>query len=98
MPAISSPNSVADAMTRRPVRMAKWLVSGPPLVYLVVFFAIPALIMVLASFRTPGEFGGLAPLLDEAGKLDVNLDSYRRFVTGVAAAASSLRLSGIGIR
>ena len=68
-------------MARRPVRMAKWLVSGPPLVYLVVFFAIPALIMVLASFRTPGEFGGLAPLIDEAGKLDVDLDSYRRFFT-----------------
>ena len=63
-------------MTQRSVRMAKWLVSGPPVVYLVVFFATPALIMVLASFRTPGEFGGLAPLIDEAGKLDVNLDSY----------------------
>ena len=37
--------------------------------------------MVLASFRSPGEFGGLAPLVDEAGKLDVNLDSYARFVT-----------------
>ena len=66
---------------RRPVRMAKWLVSGPPLVYRVVLFAIPALIMVLASFRTPGEFGGLAPLMDETGKLDINLDSYGRFFT-----------------
>ena len=66
---------------RPPVRMAKWLVSGPPLVYLAVFFAIPALIMVLASFRTPGEFGGLAPLVDETGKLDVNLESYARFFT-----------------
>jgi spermidine/putrescine transport system permease protein len=60
---------------------AKWLVSGPPIVYLLVFFAIPALIMVLASFRTPGEFGGLAPLLDEAGKPDLNTDSYVRFFT-----------------
>ena len=49
--------------------------------YLLVFFAIPALIMVLASFRTPGEFGGLAPLADEAGKLDLNLESYARFFT-----------------
>ncbi len=47
----------------------KWLVSGPPLVYLLLFFAIPALIMVLASFRTPGEFGGLAPLVDEDGEV-----------------------------
>ena len=40
---------------------------GPPLAYLLVFFAIPALIMVLASFRTPRELGDLAPLADEAG-------------------------------
>jgi spermidine/putrescine transport system permease protein len=56
----------------------KWLVSGPPLLYLVVFFAIPSLIMVLASFRTPGEFGGLVPLYEE-GQLDLNLESYARF-------------------
>jgi spermidine/putrescine transport system permease protein len=60
-------------------RLNKWLVSGPPLVYLLVFFAIPTLIMVFASFRTPGEFGGLAPLRDDAGKLDLNLESYARF-------------------
>jgi len=59
-------------------RIGKWLVSGPPLAYLLLFFAIPSLIMVLASFRTPGEFGGLAPLFEE-GRLDLNLDSYVRF-------------------
>jgi spermidine/putrescine transport system permease protein len=62
----------------RPTPLGKWLVVGPPLLYLLVFFAIPSLIMVLASFRTPGEFGGLAPLV-EHGKLDLNLDSYARF-------------------
>jgi len=61
--------------------MGAWLVSGPPLVYLLVFFAAPALIMVLASFRSPAEFGGLAPLVDEAGKLDLNIDSYVRLFT-----------------
>ena len=66
---------------RRTGTSAKWLVSGPPIVYLLLFFAIPALIMVLASFRTPGEFGGLAPLIDEAGKPDLNVDSYVRFFT-----------------
>jgi spermidine/putrescine transport system permease protein len=59
-------------------RLGRWLVSGPPILYLIVFFAIPSLIMVLASFRTPGEFGGLAPLYEE-GHLDLNLDSYARF-------------------
>jgi spermidine/putrescine transport system permease protein len=58
--------------------LEKWLVVGPPLLYLLVFFAVPSLIMVLASFRTPGEFGGLAPLVEE-GRLDLNLDSYARF-------------------
>ncbi|MEP7276885.1 MAG: ABC transporter permease, partial [Betaproteobacteria bacterium] len=61
--------------------MNKWLVSGPPLAYLIAFFAIPTLIMVFASFRSPGEFGGLAPLVDEAGKLDLNVESYLRFFT-----------------
>ena len=60
-------------------RWGRWLVSGPPLLYLIVFFAVPALIMVMASFRTPGEFGGLAPLRDENGNLDLNLESYTRF-------------------
>jgi spermidine/putrescine transport system permease protein len=64
---------------RAPERLNKWLVSGPPLAYLLVFFAIPTLIMVFASFRTPGEFGGLAPLYDESGKLDLNVESYARF-------------------
>ena len=69
-----------DAQARR-ARRGKWLVSGPPIVYLLVFFAVPTLIMVFASLRTPGEFGGLAPLRDETGRLDVNLDSYVRFFT-----------------
>jgi spermidine/putrescine transport system permease protein len=63
---------------QRGTPFGKWLVVGPPLLYLLVFFAIPSLIMVLASFRTPGEFGGLAPLIEE-GRLDLNLDSYARF-------------------
>ncbi len=66
---------------RRPARLAKWLVSGPPLLYLLVFFAAPTLIMVLASFRSPAEFGGLAPLVDETGRLDLNIDAYVRLFT-----------------
>ena len=65
----------------RAVGAGRWLVSGPPVVYLVLFFAVPALIMVLASFRTPGEFGGLTPLVDASGRLDVNVESYVRLVT-----------------
>ena len=63
-------------------RLHKWLISGPPLAYLLVFFAVPVLIMVVASFRNPGEFGGLAPLFfeDEAGAhLDLTAENYVRF-------------------
>jgi spermidine/putrescine transport system permease protein len=75
---------------RQTTRLGKWLVSGPPLAYLIVFFAIPALIMVLASFRTPGEFGGLAPLVEER-RLDVNLESYARFFTDAIYAQIFLK-------
>jgi len=57
----------------------KWLVGGPPLLYLIVFFAIPTLLMVGASFRVPGEFGGLAPLRTDAGGWNLDLKSYGRF-------------------
>ena len=63
-------------------RLHKWLIGGPPLAYLVVFFAIPVMIMVLASFRSPGEFGGLAPLINEESgrrQLDLTGESYGRF-------------------
>jgi spermidine/putrescine transport system permease protein len=60
--------------------LGRWMVSGPPLAYLIVFFAIPVLIMVVASFRYPGEFGGLAPLVED-GELGVTLESYQRFAT-----------------
>jgi spermidine/putrescine transport system permease protein len=39
----------------------RWLVTLPPTVFLLTFFLAPALIVVVASFREPGEFGGLAP-------------------------------------
>ena len=62
-------------------RLTKWLVSGPPFLFLFVFFLIPSLIMVAASFMRPGEFGGLAALFplrgsDESG---VTLENYAVF-------------------
>ncbi len=62
-------------------RTQRWAVGAPPLLYLLIFFAIPTLIMVVASFRQPGEYGGLAPLFLEGEngtwRLDVTLESYR---------------------
>lgn len=53
----------ADTSSRtRSGRTTQWLVSGPPFVFLLLFFVIPAAIMVVASVRYPGEFGALAPI------------------------------------
>ena len=78
-------------------RLGKWLVSGPPLLYLTFFFAIPTLIMVLASFRTPGEFGGLAPFFDETGQVDLNVESYARFFTEPVYAEVFLKSVGYAL-
>jgi spermidine/putrescine transport system permease protein len=51
----------------------------PATLYLIALFAFPALIMVLASFRLPGDYGGLAPLFDGNGKPALSLDGYARF-------------------
>jgi spermidine/putrescine transport system permease protein len=48
-------------------RATRWLVTGPPFLFLLAFFLVPAVIMVVASFRVPGDFGGLAPLLPAPG-------------------------------
>lgn len=54
-------------------RIVKWLISTPPLLFLLIFFAAPGAIMVFTSFRLPGEFGGLAPIHILPG--DVNEES-----------------------
>ena len=64
-------------------RLARLLVSGPPLLFLIVFFVAPSLIMILTSFRFPGEFGGLAPVIppsDQAiGEYGFTSDAYQFF-------------------
>jgi len=60
-------------------RWTRWLVAGPPTAFLLAFFLVPAIIVVVASFREPGEFGGLVPL--EAGAAAFSLEAYR-FVLG----------------
>jgi spermidine/putrescine transport system permease protein len=68
-------------MSKPGSRFAKLAVGGPPFVYLLTFFALPALIMVTASFMYPGEFGGLAKLFpltgsDESG---LTVENYQIF-------------------
>ncbi len=64
-----------------PARLTKWAVSGPPFAFLLLFFVLPGVIMVIASFRYPGEFGGLAPLAaaDPNTLHGFTLETYRFF-------------------
>ena len=81
-------------MAARQNRLHKWLIGGPPFAYLVVFFAIPVLIMVAASFRYPGEFGGLAPIFAEGEsglQLDLTTESYGRFFSDFIYTALFLK-------
>ncbi|POZ61384.1 ABC transporter permease [Chromobacterium alticapitis] len=64
-------------------RFGKWALSWPPLLYLLLFFLIPSLIMLAAAFRQPGDYGGLAPLyLVEDGQRvwQLTLDNFHRLV------------------
>ncbi len=81
-------NDPAIRPARKPARterIAKWVLGGPPYLFLLVFLVLPALIMVLASLRYPGEFGGLAPLrraagaAGMAGDAGLTADAYRFF-------------------
>lgn len=62
-------------------RLTRALVSGPPFLFLFVFFVLPAVIMVVASFQFPGEFGGLAPLRAVEGDPETGLsaENYQVF-------------------
>lgn len=67
---------MTDASSRR----GDWrgrLVQAPPLVYLLLFFALPTAIMALASVRAGDEFGGLAPLWAD-GRLQLTGEAYAR--------------------
>lgn len=64
-------------------RLVRWVVTLPPTVFLLLFFAAPSLIMVLASFQYPGEYGGLADVVsigaDGARHLNLTLENYAFF-------------------
>ena len=66
-------------------RLTKWLVSGPPFLFLLLFFVAPSVIMVLASFRYPGEFGGLAPFVaaDIKTLQGFTLETYEFFFSDI---------------
>lgn len=72
---------------------ARWATTAPPTLFLLVFFLAPALIVVLASFQYPGEFGGLAPLVAPKGGAagGLTLENYAFFFSDVLYAEIFLR-------
>jgi spermidine/putrescine transport system permease protein len=80
-------------------RITKWSVCGPPLLFLLVFFVVPSLIMIVTSFRYPGEFGGLAPLVAPAGEVGgeygLTLEAYQFFLSNSLYAEIFLKSFGV---
>ncbi len=80
-------------------RLTRWLVSLPPMLFLLLFFAAPSLLMIVTSFRYPGEFGGLAPLNppetaageEVAGLHGLTLETYRFFFSDILYAEIFLK-------
>jgi spermidine/putrescine transport system permease protein len=83
------------------LRLAKFLVAGPPLLFLVVFFVLPSLIMIMTSFRFPGEFGGLAPIAVPGGESargiehGFTLEAYQFFFSDILYAEIFLKSFGV---
>ena len=80
-PAAPHPNATAPATARRGAHgdgPTRWLVGLPPTLFLLAFFLAPALLMLVASFQQPGEFGGLAPIFS-GGRVGLSLETYRFF-------------------
>ncbi|MRR49442.1 MAG: ABC transporter permease [Rhodocyclaceae bacterium] len=71
--------------------LVRWFVTTPPTLFLLVFFLAPALIVVAASLREPGEFGGLAPF---AG---VSLEAYRFLLADVIYLEIFARSFGVAL-
>ncbi len=77
-------------------RLGRWVVSLPPTLFLLLFFVAPSLIMVVASFRFPGEYGGLAPLV-EHGQWQLTLETYRFFFSDFIYAEIFIKSFGVAL-
>ena len=94
-------NSDGRKTGTRAAVIAKLLVGGPPLLFLLIFFVAPSIIMVLSSFRFPGEFGGLAPLAAPEGKaggeFGFTAEAYQFLFSDVVYAEIFLKSFGIAM-
>jgi spermidine/putrescine transport system permease protein len=91
--------AVARSSSSSAGRAVRWLTTLPPLLFLAVFFVVPALIMVVASFRHPGEFGALAPLFGAAPGEDagLTLENYAVFFSDTIYAQIFVKSFGVAL-
>ncbi len=65
----------------------KSILSLPPIIYLVLLFLIPIIIVFLVAFREPGAYGGVAPLFNkingQVNKINISLDSFKFVLSNV---------------
>lgn len=62
----------------------KRVLSFPPMLYLVCLFLIPTLIMIFIAFRVPGNYGGVAPLIEHTNDgthINLSLESFKFDIT-----------------
>lgn len=62
----------------------KHVLSLAPLIYLIVLFLLPTIIMVFIAFRVPGNYGGVEPLISRTAahtNLNLSLDSIKFALT-----------------
>jgi len=90
-----APRSAASSASRT----VRWLTTLPPFLFLTVFFLVPALIMVVASVRHPGEYGALAPLFGAAPGEDggVTLENYVVFFSDSIYAQIFVKSFGVAL-
>jgi len=85
--------ATTDRLSSRADRLTKWLVTAPPTLFLLTFFLAPALIVLVAGFQYPGEFGGLAPIADpgDGREHGLTLENYAFFFSDWLFAEIFLR-------
>lgn len=60
----------------------KYVLSLPPLAYLILLFLVPAILMVFVAFRQPGDYGGVAPLFETINNHKTLNLSMASFISG----------------
>lgn len=63
----------------------KYVLSIPPLVYLIMLFLVPTIFMLIIAFGVPGEYGGTLPVFQDLKpggiKFNLSLDSFKFVLT-----------------